>query len=41
MILKFLKEPHTLDEIILEIREVEPVVITEFVEMMFKHKLLI
>jgi len=41
MILKFLKEPHTLDEIILEIREVEPVVITEFVEMMFRHKLLI
>ncbi len=41
MILKFLKEPHTLYEIILEIREVEPVVITEFVEMMFRHKLLI
>jgi len=41
MILKFLKESHTLDEIILEIREVEPIVITEFVEMMFKHKVLI
>jgi len=41
MILKFLKESHTLDETILEIREVEPIVITEFVEMMFKHKVLI
>jgi len=41
MILKFLKEPHTLDEIILEIREIEPSVIIEFIEMMFKHKVLI
>ena len=41
MILKCLKQPHTLNELIMEIREISPEVITEFVRVMFRHKVLI
>jgi len=41
MLLRFFAEEHTLEELKLEVREITPVVLEEFVGIMFEHEVLI
>lgn len=41
MVLRFFKEDHTLEEALVEIREMSPSVLEKFIELMFKYKVLV